>query len=55
MKITIEHHDHKITVSDETVIDITEALDLIEQALGKVGYEPERIKAAYRFKAAQDD
>ena len=55
MKITIEYHDRKVTVENETAIDITDVLDLIEQALVKIGYEPQRIQAAYRFKAAQED
>ncbi len=55
LKITIVHHEHKVTVEDQAVNDITDALDLIELALVQIGYQPQRIKAAYRFKAEQDD
>ena len=29
MKITIEHEGHKITVEDETIVDICDAIDLL--------------------------
>lgn len=46
MKIIIEHQEHKATVTDEDVIDICEALDLMEEAFEQIGYSPERIQGA---------
>ncbi len=42
VKIILEHEGQKATVEDETVHDITEALDLLELALIKVGFERRR-------------
>ncbi|MGE0268193.1 MAG: hypothetical protein AB7S78_07045 [Candidatus Omnitrophota bacterium] len=53
MKITIEHEGHKITLEDETIVDICEAIDLLEQALIKVGYDPQRLQGAFIVKARQ--
>ena len=53
MKITIEHESHKIIVENEDVQDICDALDLVEQALLKIGYEPPRIKGGFRQKVLE--
>lgn len=53
MKITIEHEGHHTTVEDETVVDICEAIDLVEKALINIGYAPERIEGAILVKAQQ--
>ena len=53
MKITLEHEGHKATLEDESVVDICDAIDLIERALIKVGYAPERIEGAFLVKAKQ--
>ena len=53
MKITIEYLDHKAVVEDETVVDICDALDLMEKALIKVGYQKKRIEGAYLVKAKE--
>ena len=46
MKIIIEYDDRTITVEDPDVIDICEALDLVERGLEDVGYSAERIQGA---------
>ena len=53
MKITIEHEDHKIMVEDEVVVDICEAIDLMERALVQVGYDPQRVEGGLVVKAQQ--
>ena len=53
MKITVEHEGHKATLEDETIVDICEAIDLMEQALIGVGYEPERLRGAFIVKAQE--
>ena len=53
MKITIEHLGNKVTVSDEAAHDITDAIDLMEKALLKIGYEPERVKGGFLYKARE--
>ncbi|OGX24711.1 MAG: hypothetical protein A2787_01910 [Omnitrophica WOR_2 bacterium RIFCSPHIGHO2_01_FULL_48_9] len=53
MKIIIEHEGLKAVLEDETIIDITDALDLIEVALVQVGFAPERIQAGIRFKSQE--
>lgn len=53
MKITIEHQGHKATVEDETIVDICDAIDLMEHAFIKAGYDPERLRGAFIVKARQ--
>ena len=53
MKITIEHLGNKVTVTDDVAHDITDAIDLMEKALLKIGYEPERVKGGFLFKASE--
>ena len=53
MKITVEHLGNKVTVEDEGAHDITDAFDLMEKALLKIGYEPERVKAGFLYKAGE--
>ena len=53
MKIIIEHEGLKTIVEDETIIDIADALDLMEVAFVQVGFLPERIQAGFLFKCRQ--
>lgn len=53
MKITIEHLGNKVTVEDEGAHDITDAIDLMEKALLKIGYEEERVKCGFLYKASE--
>jgi hypothetical protein len=53
MKITIEHLGNKVTVEDEGAHDICDAIDLMEKALWKIGYEAERVKGGFLYKASQ--
>ncbi len=53
MKITIENLGHKVTVEDDTIVDICDAIDLIEKALWKAGYDKERVEGAILVKANQ--
>ena len=50
MKITIEHHGMKVFAEDESGVDITDALDLFEEALIKAGFMEQRIEAGFIFK-----
>ena len=51
MKITIEHEGVKIAVEDESVVDICDALDLVEKAFMKIGYQKLRIHGGFITKA----
>ena len=53
MKITIDHEGHSVTLQDEAVVDICEAIDLMEKALCEVGYAPERVEGGFLIKAKQ--
>ena len=53
MKVMIEHEGHKATLEDESVVDICDAIDLIERALIKIGYAPKRVEGAFLVKAKQ--
>ena len=53
MKITIEHEGLRTVVQEESIIDIADALDLIEVAFVQVGFTPERIQAGFLFKCRQ--
>ena len=53
MKITIEHDDHKIVVEDPDVIDICEAIELMEQALIEIGYSEDRVCGAILHRASE--
>lgn len=53
MKIIIEHHDHKAAVLDEDVVDVCEAIDLVQKALIKIGYSPERVAGGFLVKAKE--
>ena len=53
IKITIEHLGNKVTVTDEIAHDITDVIDLMEKALLKIGYEPERVKGGFLYKASE--
>ncbi|MBZ0166233.1 MAG: hypothetical protein K8I00_05445 [Candidatus Omnitrophica bacterium] len=53
MKIIIEHEGHRVTLEDDAVVDVCDAIDLMEQALMGVGYAPERLQGAFLIKAKQ--
>ena len=53
MKLELEHEGHSVTMEDETIVDICEAIDFMEQALIAVGYDPQRIHGALVVKARQ--
>jgi hypothetical protein len=53
MKITIEHMGHKAEALDETVVDICDALELMETALQEAGYAKERVEGAIVVRAGQ--
>ncbi len=53
MKITIEQAGHKVTMQDDSIVDICDAIDLIERALWEVGYAKERVEGAFIVKAKQ--
>ena len=53
MKITIEHLGNKVTVADENAHDICDVIDLLEKALLKIGFEPERVKGGFLYKASE--
>ena len=43
MKITIEHEGTKATVEDNDIVDITQAFQLVKQALLGIGFHPDNI------------
>lgn len=51
MKITVEHEGVKATVSDDSVVDICDAIDLAEKAFEKIGYQKLRIRGGFLMKA----
>ncbi len=53
MKITIEHEGLKATVEDETVVDICDAIDLVEKVFQQVGFVSERIRGGFVMKAKE--
>ena len=53
MKIIIEHEGLKTTLEDEAVIDICDAIDLMEKALQQVGFASERIRGGFVVKAKE--
>ncbi len=53
MKIVIEHEGHSVTVEDEEIVDVCDAIDLMEEALLGIGYDMERLKGAFLVKARQ--
>lgn len=53
MKITLEHLGNKVTEEHESAVDITDVMDLFEDLLIRVGFDRERINAAYVFKARE--
>ena len=53
MKITIEHEGLKAVLEDESAVDITDALDMIERALVQAGFMEKRVEAGFVFKAQQ--
>ena len=53
MKITVEHEGHRAVVEDDQIVDITDAIDLMEQALIEVGFNSERIEGAFLYKAQE--
>lgn len=53
MKIVIEHEGHNVTVEDENIVDVCDAIDLMEKALMGIGYDGERLKGAFLVKARQ--
>ena len=53
MRITIEHLGMKTVVEDEAVIDICDAIDLVEKGFQKIGYAQERIEGGFVVKAKQ--
>ena len=53
MKIIVEHEGHRAVVEDEHIVDITDAMDLMEQAFIEVGYAAERLQGAFLHKAKE--
>lgn len=53
MKIVIEHEGHSVTVEDDTIVDVCDAIDLMESGLMGIGYDSERLKGAFLVKAKQ--
>ena len=53
MKIVMEHLGNKIFVENEEAHDITDVFDLMEEALIQIGFDENRIKAGYLYKARQ--
>ena len=53
MKITIEHESHVAIVEDDFVVDICEAIDLVEKGLIEIGYSQERVHGAFLVKAKE--
>ena len=53
MKITIEHGDQTAILEDENVVDICDAVDLMEKALVEIGYAQERVRGAFLVKARE--
>ena len=53
MKIIVEHEGHRSVVEDEEIVDITDAIDLMEQAFIEVGYDAERLEGAFLYKAQE--
>ena len=53
MKIIIEHENHRAVVEDEDIVDVTDAIELMEQALIQVGYDAERLEGAFLYKAGE--
>lgn len=53
MKITIEYEGHRAVVEDDVIVDITDAIALMEQALAGVGYNAEHLKGAFLYKAKE--
>jgi hypothetical protein len=53
MKITIEHENHRITVQDDSVVDICDAIDLMEKALIEIGYAPQRVEGGLCVKVRE--
>jgi len=51
MKLTLEHLGNRVMAENDEAHDITDAFDLFEDALIQIGYEQERVNAAFRFKA----
>ena len=50
MKITVEHEGVKVQVEDDSVVDICDALDLVEKAFMKIGYQKLRIHGGFMMK-----
>lgn len=53
MRITIEHQGMKVFVEDEEAVDITDALDMVEELLIKAGFMVPRIEAGFIFKGRE--
>jgi hypothetical protein len=53
MKIAIEHMGHTTQAVDEGVVDVCDALDLVESALRGAGYDQTRIEGAIVLRARQ--
>lgn len=53
MKITIEHQNLKAVVEDADVIDICEAIELMERALEEAGYSALRIQGAIHHRGQE--
>ena len=53
MKITIEHNGQRIVVEDESVVDICDAIDLVERGFWEIGFDKERVEGAILVKAKQ--
>ena len=53
MKITLEHEGMKVFVEDESAVDITDALDMVEELFVKAGFMVPRVEAGFVFKGRE--
>lgn len=53
MKITINHLGQQSEICDDDVVDICDALDLMEKGLQGVGFDQKRIEGAIVVRAKQ--
>ncbi|MFT7538063.1 MAG: hypothetical protein ACI9F2_000203 [Lysobacterales bacterium] len=53
MKITIEYDQRRVIVENTEVIDVCDAIDLMERALIDIGYDDIRVRNAIVFRGSQ--
>ena len=53
MRITIEHQGMKVFVENEAAVDITDALDMVEELFIKAGFMVPRVEAGFVFKGQE--